>query len=127
MGCAKGTDPAGPPPVVTTTPKPGPFVVPVSDCPLEEFYVYRAQNRNTAWTLENINFANADGVMWYIHNEIIPDKCPRKFDVTQILRLRVKVRNTQALCDQGIHWGVRVAYDSGQCTGPHCEMYQTYG
>ena len=33
-----------------------------------EFYVYRAMG-DSSYPLENVNAANAAGVMWYLHNE----------------------------------------------------------
>lgn len=41
-----------------------------SSAPLHEFYVYRAMG-DSSYPLENVNAANAAGVMWYLHNEAV--------------------------------------------------------
>jgi hypothetical protein len=86
--------------------------------PLYEFYVYRAQSEKT-YNLENVNVANIGGVMWYLGNEIVPDNCQRRFDIRRILRFKLRVRTTPELWAKQMSFGVRYAFDSGECTGPH--------
>jgi len=77
---------------------------------------------------KNANAANLAGMMWYLHNEVVWHS-PRKFNIAKILRLKVRVRAPQPLYDKGMNFGVRYAYDSGQCTGPFdCQkQYGKYG
>jgi len=97
-------------------------------CASRTYYLYRGQNDNS-FPLENVNMGNLAGVMWYLHNEIVSPRrgCPRRFGITRIMRLKVTTKPTPELCRKGMHYGVRVAYDSGKCTGPMCEKYRQYG
>lgn len=102
-----------------------------SEGKLFTFYVYRAQGETT-YPPENVNVADLGGVMWYLHNEIVGRAdwgYKRKFDITRILRYKVQTRATQPLLDRGMNFGVRFAFDSGQCTGPFScdEAWQNYG
>lgn len=82
--------------------------------PLLTFYMYRAQNEKH-YPLENVNAANLAGVLWYLHHEIV-DQYPRRFDVMRILRLKVQMRATPELYNVGMNFGLRYAWDAGQCT-----------
>lgn len=107
-----------------------------SNAPLHTFYMYRAQGP-TSYPPESSNAANLEGVMFYLHNEIVSHhyvkdkdgKFTRKFGITRILRYKVQTRATQTLHELGMNFGVRYAFDSGQCTGPwSCDdAFQNYG
>jgi len=78
--------------------------------------------------LTNVNAANLAGCMWYLQNEIISGAWGKansasglRFGITRILRYKVTMRATQPLLDAGMHFGLRVAFDSGQCTNPGCK------
>eukprot|EP00440_Ansanella_granifera_P023617 gb/GFBE01025643.1/.p1 GENE.gb/GFBE01025643.1/~~gb/GFBE01025643.1/.p1 ORF type:complete len:465 (+),score=91.20 gb/GFBE01025643.1/:1-1395(+) len=87
-----------------------------STAPLQSFYVYRATS-GRQFPMENVNAANAEGVMWYLHNEIV--RFPRrKFQIDRIVRFRVQYRAPEPLYEKGMNFGVRYAFDSGKCTGP---------
>lgn len=88
-----------------------------STAPLYTFYMYRVQN-DEDYRPENQNLANAAGTLWYLHNEIVWH-IPRRFQKTRIERYRVQTRAPQPLFDRGMNFGVRVAFDSGRCTGPY--------
>eukprot|EP00439_Symbiodinium_sp_Y106_P013305 s3125_g1.t3 len=95
------------------------------------FYVYRAQGATT-YPPENVNVADLAGVMWYLHNEIVGRAdwgYKRKFNITRIIRYKMQTKATQPLIDRGMNFGVRFAFDSGQCTGPFScdEAWQNYG
>lgn len=96
--------------------------------PVYEFYVYRGQNNNE-YPIENVNVASIAGVMWYLGNEIVPDNCMHRFDITRILRLKLTYRPTPEIIAKGAHFGVRYAFDSGQCTGPEAckKTWDQYG
>eukprot|EP00913_Durusdinium_trenchii_P026563 g24921.t1 len=92
----------------------------------------RLEDWKTTYPPENVNVADLGGVMWYLHNEIVGRSdwgYKRKFDITRILRYKVQTRATQPLLDRGMNFGVRFAFDSGQCTGPFScdEAWQNYG
>mmetsp|Transcript_114939 Transcript_114939/g.245421 ORF Transcript_114939/g.245421 Transcript_114939/m.245421 type:complete len:502 (-) Transcript_114939:61-1566(-) len=98
-----------------------------SNAPLYTFYVYRAAS-SSDYPMSNVNAANLVGVMWYLHNEVVK-WTPRKFHIVRIKRYKVQTRAPQPLFNQGINFGIRYAFDSGQCTGPwSCQdVYQKYG
>jgi len=95
-----------------------------SSAPVIEFYMYRAVANGTFgdFPFGNINTGNMAGVMWYLQNEVVtmysgPMACPRKFNISEIRRVRVRTKATDELNSQGHHFGVRFAYDRGQCVG----------
>mmetsp|Transcript_64410 Transcript_64410/g.168598 ORF Transcript_64410/g.168598 Transcript_64410/m.168598 type:complete len:442 (+) Transcript_64410:100-1425(+) len=98
-----------------------------SDAPLYTFYVYRAF-ANQTYEAENINVASLPGVLWYLHNEVVVTS-PRKFGIMQIKRYKIQTKAPKPLFDLGMNFGVRYAFDFGQCTGPwYCgQMFQKYG
>eukprot|EP00933_Yihiella_yeosuensis_P071114 TRINITY_DN79304_c0_g1_i1.p1 TRINITY_DN79304_c0_g1~~TRINITY_DN79304_c0_g1_i1.p1 ORF type:complete len:470 (+),score=74.81 TRINITY_DN79304_c0_g1_i1:97-1506(+) len=98
-----------------------------SESPLLSFYIYRAMGDST-YPPENINAANAAGVLWYLHNEVVFHR-PRKFKITRIVRIKVQYRAPTPLHDIGMNFGVRYAFDSGKCTGPgDCDkQFEQYG
>ncbi|CAK9048147.1 unnamed protein product [Durusdinium trenchii] len=87
-----------------------------SSAPLFTFYMYRAVS-DTVYPPMNVNTANLAGVLWYLHNEVV-ERTPRKFGITKIIRLKVQTRAPQTLWEKGMNFGVRLAFDSGQATGP---------
>jgi len=87
-----------------------------SQAPLLSFYIYRATS-GKEFPIENVNAANAQGVMWYLHNEVVR-YVPRRFDIDRIVRFKVQYRAPTPLHDKGMNFGVRYAFDSGKCTGP---------
>jgi len=87
-----------------------------SSAPLRTFYMYRAVT-DKVYAPMNVNMANLPGVLWYLHNEVV-ERTPRKFGITKISRLKVQTRSTQPLWEKGMEFGVRLAFDSGQATGP---------
>eukprot|EP00929_Paragymnodinium_shiwhaense_P116421 TRINITY_DN8594_c0_g1_i1.p1 TRINITY_DN8594_c0_g1~~TRINITY_DN8594_c0_g1_i1.p1 ORF type:complete len:495 (+),score=102.68 TRINITY_DN8594_c0_g1_i1:109-1593(+) len=93
-----------------------PSLLQSSKAPLFTFYMYRAQG-NTTYPPMNVNAASLGGVLWYLHNEVTCH-CPRRFQITRILRYKVQYRATQPLFDRGMSFGVRYAFDKGKCTGP---------
>jgi hypothetical protein len=66
----------------------------------------------------NVNMGSLAGVLWYLHHEVVI-QYPRKFHISRIVRFKIQMRATQPLLDLGINFGPRMAFDSGQCTGPH--------
>lgn len=111
------------------TPAPAPALASPSSGELMTIYMYRAQS-DADYELENVNAANLAGAMWYVQNEVVSGAygTTDKFGISRIMRLRVRVRPTQPLLDKGMNFGVRVAFDSGKCTGPSCEYdWSTYG
>ncbi|CAJ1343064.1 unnamed protein product [Effrenium voratum] len=87
-----------------------------SSAPLLTFYMYRAVSDEEYPPL-NVNMASLGGVLWYLHHEVVI-QAPRKFDITRILRYKVQMRATNPLLRLKMNFGVRLAYDKGQATGP---------
>lgn len=93
------------------------------------FYMYRAQS-GAKYAYSNTNTGNLAGIMWYIQNEVVSGDwgTTDKYGITRILRLKVQMKATQPLLDRGMNFGVRVAFDYGQCTGPTCSYdWRTFG
>jgi len=88
----------------------------LDDLNLTAFYAYRAQSDAT-YPLENVNAADLGGVLWYLQNEVLT-MCPRKFDITRILRFKVTAR-----------WPYLpyVAFDSARCTVQDCPTFLREG
>lgn len=109
---------------------PAPGLEQASTGELWTFYMYRSQSQSN-YALQNINAGNLAGVMWYLQNEIVSGVYGGgavRFGISRILRFKVQMRATQPLIDKGMHFGARVAFDSGKCTGPTCDFnWKTYG
>jgi len=92
------------------------------------FYMYRVQG-DADYPPENQNMANLAGALWYLHNEIVNNRYERRFHKTRIQRFKMTTQATQPLIDDGMNFGVRFAFDAGQCTGPwRCaDVFQRYG
>lgn len=96
----------------------------VSPAPLFEFYMYRANAADAAnrYSLGNINTGNLDGVVWYLMNEVVTmytegTQCPRKFNISQINRYRIRSRATREIYETGMNFGTRFSFDFGKCMG----------
>ncbi|CAK0790733.1 unnamed protein product [Prorocentrum cordatum] len=87
----------------------------VSRIPVFTFYMYRSQG-NVDYPWRSVNTGNLAGVLWYLHNEVVTST-PRKFGIQRIVRMKVQTTSTKALSERGLNFGVRFAYDSGNCTG----------
>lgn len=115
-----------PPPV--PAPPPNPLNLEPSTADVFTFYMYRSTGPE-GYGLENTNTGNLAGVLWYLQNEIVSgvyEESTKKVD--RIRRYKVQMRPTKALAEKNMHFGVRVAFDSRQCTGPDCEFdWATYG
>jgi len=92
--------------------------------PLHEFYMYRATKPGDfdKFPVGQINTANMDGLIWYLMNEVVTNyskgsRCPRKFGISEIHRMRVRSRATPELAAEGMSFGARFAYDFGECMG----------
>jgi len=95
-----------------------------SPAPVYEFYMYRstAHGMIGRYPLGEVNMANLPGALWYLHNEIVTNystgtRCPRRFDISELHRFKIKMRPTEALDKAGMHFGPRWAYDQGKCEG----------
>eukprot|EP00442_Polarella_glacialis_P018729 CAMPEP_0115085886 /NCGR_PEP_ID=MMETSP0227-20121206/22222_1 /TAXON_ID=89957 /ORGANISM="Polarella glacialis, Strain CCMP 1383" /LENGTH=453 /DNA_ID=CAMNT_0002475169 /DNA_START=218 /DNA_END=1580 /DNA_ORIENTATION=- len=108
---------------------PNPLLQLPSSADVLTFHMYRAQGP-TAYPPENVNAGNLAGVMWYLQHEVVSGDYGEgnKFGITRILRLKLQTKAPQPLADKGMNFGVRVAFDSGRCTGPSCELsWNNYG
>lgn len=68
--------------------------------------------------------------MWYLQHEVVSGAYGfgNKFGITRILRMKVLTKAPQPLVDKGMNFGVRVAFDSANCTGPSCDFsWHNYG
>lgn len=91
------------------------------------FYLYRAQSAETYPFDEGLNMANAAGVMWYLHNEVV-GHCPRKFRVVRVLRFKVTMRATSDLVKAGRNFDQFLQFDGAKCTNPGCkDVFNKYG
>jgi len=98
---------------------------------LMTFYMYRAATDDNGMELENANLANMEGVLWYLHNDVL-NTCPRKNGISRILRFVVSVQNTMRSWAEGetSQFGQFVYFDEGRCmfNNSHCdELWKRYG
>lgn len=108
-----------------------------SDAPLLTFYMYRAQS-DSNYPPFNSNTGSLGGVLWYLHNEIVP-YCyttptggqfgHRRYKKTRILRYKVTMKATAPLYRKGMNFGARMAFDAGKNTGAFgmTKGYESYG
>jgi len=90
------------------------------------FFMYRAQD-SEKYPPENTDLASAAGVMWYLHNEVV--KCPRRFNISRVLRYNVTVYNPAEVYPviKG-QFGHFVQFDYGACTNPECgKFWEKFG
>lgn len=96
------------------------------------FYMYRATG-DAEYTFSNVNAADLEGVLWYLHNEVVTS-APRKYGIDRIRRYQVTVKNPQEFWN--VHrkqFGPFFAYDAGKCTTKDgaeniCDkIYRQYG
>jgi len=83
---------------------------------LMTFYMYRATNDEWGAHLENANLGNIEGILWFLHNEVVTT-CPRKENINRILRYVVTMRNPATLID-GKHkpqFGTYTEFQHGKC------------
>ncbi|CAK0826184.1 unnamed protein product [Prorocentrum cordatum] len=95
--------------------------------------MYRAGGE-ADYDLENVNAADLEGVLWYLHNEVVAS-APRKYGIDRIRRYQVTIKNTQEFWN--VHkkqFGPFLAFDAARCTtvdgmgASTCEsVFQKYG
>jgi hypothetical protein len=93
------------------------------------FYAYRAE-ADTDYPLENVDCADLAGVMWYLHNEIVPSYAvTRKYNITRIVRFKISMKTSWEFYNaHRRQFGGFVAFDSGHCTVPDCDqIWQHFG
>lgn len=86
--------------------------------------MYRANSEDATkrYSFGNINTGNLDGVVWYLMNEVVTmytdgTRCPRKFNISQINRYRIRTRATSEIYKVGMNFGTRFSFDFGNCMG----------
>jgi hypothetical protein len=91
------------------------------------FYMYRAQNDQN-YPFENIDAANIGGVLRYLHDEVVTT-CPRQFQITRIIRIKVTMHTTKPLFEKHKwHFGPYVSFEAGKCVVPNCtQIWENYG
>jgi hypothetical protein len=84
-----------------------------------KFYVYRVQNE-TERPLENDIASSLAGILWYLHNEIVPlDEKTRLWNVSRIVRFKITVETTQEFFEATGHQFAPFApFEDGRCTDP---------
>jgi len=95
------------------------------------FYMYRAASDDSGAGLENSNLGNMEGVLWYLHNDVL-ETCPRKHDINRILRFVVSMKNPAKLFQSGHNsqFGQFVYFDEGRCmfNNSNCDgIWNNYG
>lgn len=131
-GMGAGAAVAGAP--IPAPPPPPPAEAVQEDGPQEmNFYMYRAGGP-AYYPMENVNTGSLEGVMWYVHNEVVTS-APRKYGIDRIRRFQVRVHNTQEFWNvHKTQFGPFMAFDAGRCTTVNqggqdiCDqMYRQYG
>lgn len=98
---------------------------------LMTFYMYRATHDGWGAHLESANLGNVEGVLWYLHNEVV-QSCPRKENINRILRYVVTMRNPATLFEGGLHFqfGQYTDFRKGKCmfNSSNCSnLWDKYG
>lgn len=92
------------------------------------FYMYRAQDDHDYKDWSNDDLASLSGAVWYLHNEVVVQSCPRKFDITRVIRLKVTMRNTDKLYpERKSMFGPFAIFDSGACHTCEDDYYNKLG
>lgn len=98
--------------------------------PLVHFYVYRAMN-DDKYELDNVDAANLAGEMYYVNHEVVSSSCPRHYDITRIVRLKVTMRPTLEVYNSGSahpNFMPFITFDFGACSGAGCpKLWAKYG
>uniref|UniRef100_A0A7S4RAG8 EGF-like domain-containing protein n=1 Tax=Alexandrium monilatum TaxID=311494 RepID=A0A7S4RAG8_9DINO len=91
------------------------------------FYMYRAQDdRNFNWA--NDDLASLSGAVWYLHNEVVIQSCPRHYSITRLIRLNVTVHNTDAMfAVRKSLFGPFATFDSLGCHNCQEEIFSKWG
>jgi len=97
-----------------------------------EFYMYRALSATDVSDAnsDDLNgvFDSLEGVMWYLHNEIVPAP-KRKYSIDRIKRFKIKMRPVVEFWNvHHVNFGPFMAYDAARCSTPSCQdVYGLYG
>lgn len=90
-------------------------------------YMYRAQSDVNYSLSEGLNLGNAEGVLWYLHNEVVR-WCPRHYDITRIIRYKVTIKTSAQRAAEGRRFGIFLQFDNAKCTNGYCrEIFEKYG
>jgi len=118
---------AAPSSTVTVAVHPHPYLQMPSTPQTLSFYMYRAQNDQN-YPFENVNAANIGGVLRYLHDEVVTT-CPRQFQITRIIRIKVTMHTTKPLFEKHQwHFGPYMAFEAGKCVVPNCsKTWDNYG
>jgi len=95
------------------------------------FYMYRATNDKWGAHLANANLGNVDGVLWFLHNQVVTS-CPRKENINRIVRYVVTMRNPATLFEGNLHFqfGQYTDFQEGKCmfNNSNCsDLWKKYG
>lgn len=92
------------------------------------FYMYRAMDENH-YDESNDNLGSLSGVLWYLHNEVVIQSCPRKNNIVRIQRVKVTMRNSdKTFAIRSTLFGEYVNFAAGTC-GADCTtaVFDKYG
>ncbi|CAE7797000.1 RNU1 [Symbiodinium sp. CCMP2456] len=98
-----------------------------------QFFVYKVVEDSANADGCSADFAQAyslQGVLWYIHNAVVNQSCPRSGNLSRILRCRATVFNTeQPFLEWKGQFGPFTTFDSaGSCTSPDClQTWRKFG
>lgn len=91
------------------------------------FYMYRAQD-DKEYNWANDDLASLSGALWYLHNEVVIQSCPRHYSITRLIRINVTVYNTDAMFNvRKSLFGPFAIYDSLGCHNCQEEIFSRYG
>jgi len=97
---------------------------------LHTFYMYRAQSEVEYDVASGLNLASAEGVLWYLHNEVVHtcNQGVRHYEITRIKRYQVTLRSTPELWATHRNFGLFLQFDKAKCTNGFCKStFHTYG
>eukprot|EP00930_Biecheleria_cincta_P037716 TRINITY_DN25917_c0_g1_i1.p1 TRINITY_DN25917_c0_g1~~TRINITY_DN25917_c0_g1_i1.p1 ORF type:complete len:549 (-),score=47.76 TRINITY_DN25917_c0_g1_i1:220-1866(-) len=96
------------------------------------FFVYRARSDKDAHGDEmagNAKLYSMEGILWYLHSQIVTKSCPRNLNITRIARFKATVFNTkEPFYEWNGQFGPYLTFEEGKCASPECsETFHRYG
>ena len=104
-----------------------------------QFFVYRvggdvaddaAAGASGGCSADFAQVYSLQGILWYVHNAIVNQSCPRSMNMTRILRCRATVFNTERpFLEWKGQFGPFTSFNSsGSCTSPDClQTWKRFG
>lgn len=96
------------------------------------FFMYKVQSDEDEHDDEvagNTIFYSMEGILWYLHSQIVTKSCPRNLNITRIKRFKANVFNTkEPFFEWQGQFGPYLTFEKGNCASPECtDTFRRYG